>query len=157
LAKIGPIKTQSDGVAAVLRSPVTSVHVVTMLEEMPAQETADAVHELQRLELPVGNVIINATQPPLLAKGKLSQTDVRRGLAAAGLPTDRDVVSGLVTEAKAHLARRQLEGELRTELATLGRPLIELPALPDGIDQAGLYQLAGVLLGAKRRGSHKRE
>jgi anion-transporting ArsA/GET3 family ATPase len=156
LAKIGPIKTQSDGVAAVLRSPVTSVHVVTMLEEMPVQETADAVHELQRLELPVGNVIINATQPPLLAKGKLSQTEVRRGLAAAGLPTDRDVVSGLVTEAKAHLARRQLEGELRTELAALGRPLIELPTLTDGIDQAGLYQLAGVLLDAGRRGSHKR-
>ena len=55
LAKIGPIKTQSDGVAAVLRSPVTSVHVVTLLEEMPVQETADAVAELQRLDLPVGH------------------------------------------------------------------------------------------------------
>ncbi|HWB38252.1 MAG TPA: ArsA-related P-loop ATPase, partial [Rugosimonospora sp.] len=46
LAKIGPIKTQSEGVAAVLRSPVTSVHVVTLLEEMPVQETTDAVAEL---------------------------------------------------------------------------------------------------------------
>ena len=39
LAKVGPIKTQSDGVAAVLRSPMTPVHVVTLLEEMPVQET----------------------------------------------------------------------------------------------------------------------
>ena len=39
LAKIGPIKTQSEGVAALLRSPMTSVHVVTLLEEMPVQET----------------------------------------------------------------------------------------------------------------------
>src|SRR4029077_9913408 len=93
LAKIGPIKTQSDGVAAVLRSPVTSVHVVTLLEEMPVQETTDAVAELHRLELPVGTVIINASLPPLLTKGKVSQSDIRKGLAAAGLPTDRDTVA----------------------------------------------------------------
>jgi anion-transporting ArsA/GET3 family ATPase len=156
LAKIGPIKTQSEGVAALLRSPVTSVHVVTMLEEMPVQETADAVHELQRLDLPVGSVIINASQPPLLAKGKLSQAEVRRGLTAAGLPTDRDVVAGLVTEAKAHLARRQVEAELRTELAALGRPLIELPLLADGVPNGGLLELAGLLLDGERRTSHKR-
>jgi anion-transporting ArsA/GET3 family ATPase len=156
LAKIGPIKTHSDGVTAVLRSPVTSVHVVTMLEEMPVQETADAVHELQRLDLPVGNVVVNASQPPLLAKGKVSQAEVRRGLVAAGLPTDREVVAGLVSEAKAHLARRQLEAELRTELAELGRPLIELPLLPDGVHNAGLYQLAGLLLGDERPASTSR-
>src|SRR3954469_25700345 len=60
LAKMGPIKHQSDGVAAVLRSPVTAVHVVTLLEEMPVQETADAVAELPRLDLPVGTIIVNA-------------------------------------------------------------------------------------------------
>jgi anion-transporting ArsA/GET3 family ATPase len=37
LAKVGPIKTQSDGVMAVLRSSQTAVHVVTLLEEMPVQ------------------------------------------------------------------------------------------------------------------------
>ncbi len=53
-----------------LRSPVTSVHVVTLLEEMPVQETTDAVAELQRLELPVGTVIVNATQTPAPAEGE---------------------------------------------------------------------------------------
>src|SRR3954452_9833461 len=38
LAKVGPIKTQSEGVAAILRSPMTAVHFVTLLEEMPVQE-----------------------------------------------------------------------------------------------------------------------
>jgi len=147
LAKIGPIKTQSEGVAAVLRSPVTSVHVVTLLEEMPVQETHDAVTELHRLELPVGTIIVNATQPPLLPKGKVSQSEVRKGLSAAGLPTDRETVAGLVEEAKAHLARREVEAELRGELAGLGRPLVELPALPGGVDLNGLYELAGLLLG----------
>lgn len=146
LAKIGPIKTQSEGVAAVLRSPVTSVHVVTLLEEMPVQETADAVEELQRLDLPVGTIIVNATHPPLLTKNRLSHSEVRRGLEAAGLPSDRDVVSGLVTQARAHLMRQEVEDDLRGELAALGRPIVELPALPDGVQVSGLYELAAVLL-----------
>ena len=150
LTRIGPIKTQSEGVAAVLRSPVTAVHVVTLLEEMPVQETADAVMELHRLGLPVGTVIVNATQPPLLAKGKVTQADVRRGLASAGLPADKDVVTALVVEAKQHLARRELEASLRAELLRLGRPVVELPWLADGVHLPGLYRLAGALLDPSR-------
>ena len=48
LASSGPIKTQSDGVMAVLRSPQTAVHLVTLLEDMPVQETADAIAELTK-------------------------------------------------------------------------------------------------------------
>jgi anion-transporting ArsA/GET3 family ATPase len=147
LAKVGPIKTQSERVHAVLRSPVTAVHVVTLLEEMPVQETADTVAELQRLDLPVGTIIINAAQPPLLATGRLSSAEVKRGLVAAGLVADRDVVAGLVAQARAHLARRDVEESLRADLAALGRPLVELPTLPGGVDRDGLYELAGVLLG----------
>jgi anion-transporting ArsA/GET3 family ATPase len=153
LTKIGPIKTQSERVAAVLRSPVTAVHVVTLLEEMPVQETADAVLDLQRLDLPVGAVIVNATQPPLLARGKVSQADVRRGLISAGLPAEKDVVAALVTEAKQHLARQAIESRLRDELAALGPPVIDLPFLADGVHLAGLYELAGVLLEPARLGS----
>jgi anion-transporting ArsA/GET3 family ATPase len=49
LAKVGPLKTQSDGVMAVLRSPQTAVHLCTLLEEMPVQETIDGVAELQAI------------------------------------------------------------------------------------------------------------
>jgi anion-transporting ArsA/GET3 family ATPase len=139
LAKIGPIKTQSEGVAAVLRSPVTSVHVVTLLEEMPVQETTDAVKDLQRLEIPIGAIIVNATQAPLLAKGKVSQNDVRK-----------DVVAALVTEAREHLARREVETALRQELTKLGRPLVDLPLLASGVTPAALYDLAGDLLDGGR-------
>src|SRR3954447_12912028 len=59
LAKMGPIKTQSEGVASLLRSPITSVHVVTLLEEMPVQESLDAIAELTALHIPVGRIIIN--------------------------------------------------------------------------------------------------
>lgn len=149
LAKVGPVKTQSEGVAAVLRSPMTSVHVVTLLEEMPVQETADAVGELAALGIPVGKVIVNGTRPPLLVDGGVSQAELRQGLAAAGLPTDRDTVTGLHAEARAYLVRRRVEESLREELAELGRPLVELPLLPEGVGRAGLDALATALLAAR--------
>jgi len=49
LAKVGPIKTHSDTVARVIRSPQTVVHFVTTLEEMPVQETLDGIAELHEL------------------------------------------------------------------------------------------------------------
>ncbi|GAB7049557.1 ArsA-related P-loop ATPase [Catenuloplanes indicus JCM 9534] len=146
LAKMGPIKTQSDGVAALLRSPMTAVHVVTLLEEMPVQETLDAIVELDQLGIPVGKVIVNNARPPLLADGKPTQAELRRGLAAAGLPADRATVAGLHAESKAYLARRELEDSLRAELTELDRPTIELPQLPGGVTRDGLDVLADTLL-----------
>jgi len=145
LAKVGPIKTQSEGVAAFLRSPMTAVHVVTLLEEMPVQETADALAELTALEISVGKIIVNGVQPPLLAAGKVARPELRRALAATGLPADRDTVAGLYTEAQAYLTRRKVEERLRAELAGLHRPLVELPYLAGGVDRAGLDQLAAAL------------
>ena len=146
LAKMGPIKTQSEGVASLLRSPITSVHVVTLLEEMPVQETLDAIAELHALQIPVGRIIVNGARPPLLTGGKVTKTELKRGLTAAGLPTHAGTVAGLHAEAKAHLTRRELEESLRAELTETGRPLVELPLLPQGVDRAGLDELAQCLL-----------
>ena len=148
LAKVGPIKTQSDGVQALLRSPMTAVHVVTLLEEMPVQETVDAIDELTRLRIPVGHVIVNEAQEPLVAAGKVSQAELRRGLTAAGLPTDKTTVAGLYAEVKNHLTRQELEDSLRADLAELGRPVLELPLLSAGVDREGLDLLAAALLAA---------
>jgi anion-transporting ArsA/GET3 family ATPase len=148
LAKMGPIKTQSEGVASLLRSPITSVHVVTLLEEMPVQESLDAIAELRSLQIPVGRIIVNAARPPLLAAGKVTKAELKRGLAEAGLPADPATVNGLAAEAKAHLTRRELEETLRTELTEAGHQMIELPLLPQGVDRAGLDELAGALMSA---------
>jgi anion-transporting ArsA/GET3 family ATPase len=145
LAKVGPIKTQSEGVAAVLRSPMTAVHIVTMLEEMPIQETADAIAELTGLGIPIGRIIINATRPTLLDGSRPAAAEIKRGLAAAGLPTGRATVAGVVDEMKEYLVRQSVEASLRAELADLGKPMIELPFLPDGVNRAGLNALADVL------------
>jgi anion-transporting ArsA/GET3 family ATPase len=148
LAKMGPIKTQSDGVAAILRSPMTSVHVVTLLEEMPVQETADAVAELSGLGIPIGRVIVNASRAPRLVGMKLTTAEVKRGLKEAELPDDRETVAGLVAEGRAYQTRLEVESTLRAELGEIGRPVVELPALPGGVDRAGLDRLAEILLKA---------
>jgi anion-transporting ArsA/GET3 family ATPase len=146
LAKVGPIKTQSEGVAAILRSPMTAVHVVTLLEEMPVQETADAIDELIRLGIPIGTVIVNATRPPVLAGAKVTQADLRRGLTAAGLATDKETLAGLAGEAKAYQTRVAAEASLRADLHGLGRPVVELPVLPGGVTPQALESLGDLLL-----------
>jgi anion-transporting ArsA/GET3 family ATPase len=146
LAKVGPIKTQSDGVASLLRSPITSVHVVTLLEEMPVQESVDAIAELSALHIPVGRIIVNGARPPLLLSGRVTKTELKRGLTAAGLPADAATVNGLHAEARAHQTRQELEESMRAELAELGRPMVELPLLPGGVDRDGLHELAALLM-----------
>ena len=46
---MGPIRGHADTVQGVIRSPQTAVHFVTVLEEMPVQETLDGVAELRGL------------------------------------------------------------------------------------------------------------
>lgn len=84
LAKVGPIKTQSEGVAALLRSPMTAVHVVTLLEEMPVQETVDAIAELTSYGFPVGRIIVNGTRPPLPAGRAVTAAELKRGWSPPG-------------------------------------------------------------------------
>src|SRR5918993_594315 len=57
LAKVGPIRSQADNVMSLLRSSRTAIHLVTVLEEMPVQETGDGIAELRAPGLPVGGVI----------------------------------------------------------------------------------------------------
>ena len=149
LAKVGPIKNQSEGVMRVLRSPQTTVHLVTLLEEMPVQETLDAVAELQGVSLPVGSVVVNMVRTPLLPAaalhGGLDRAEVTAGLTRAGLEVDDATVSLLLGEAADHTARVALEERGRDALAGLSRPSYELPLLGDGVDLGGLYALAQTL------------
>ncbi|GIG63881.1 anion-transporting ArsA/GET3 family ATPase [Phytomonospora endophytica] len=148
LAKVGPIKSHSEGVAAILRSKATTaVHVVTLLEEMPVQETADAITELTAHGLPIGSIILNNVRTDPLAGARVTQAELKRGLAAAGLPADKTVVAGLLDEVRAHQVRLDLEAGLRAELAGEPYPLIELPMLAEGVDLSGLYQLSELLSG----------
>ena len=153
LAKVGPIRSQADTVMTLLRSPRTAVHLVTVLEDMPVQETADGIDELRAADLPVGGVVVNLTRRNELddeardraMRGSLPRERIERDLRAAGVEPNRMLVDGLLTEAREHAERRALEDEQRKRITELDVPVYELPRLPDGIDLGALYELAAEL------------
>jgi anion-transporting ArsA/GET3 family ATPase len=160
LTRSGPIKTQSDGVMAVLRSAQTAVHLVTLLEDMPVQETADAIGELTAAGLPVGSVIVNMVTDPVLpvdrlsraTSGELTGADLAPALTAAHLPAVPEVLDALAAEAVEHAQRWAAQDELRDEVDALGRPTVELPLLAGPMDLGCLFELAeelGAHLGAE--------
>jgi anion-transporting ArsA/GET3 family ATPase len=172
LARVGPIYNQAQTVMRVLKSPQTAIHLVTLLEEMPVQETMDGVAELRAAGLPVGNVIVNMVRPVLLADAELAEfgdpaaapgggvpvkgngsapkrrAAVAKVLSQAGLGGARRggaaerLVEPFRTQAHEHAQRVVLEREQRAEIAGLGLPVRELELLSDGMDLGGLYRLA---------------
>ncbi|MCW2840494.1 MAG: ATPase [Aeromicrobium sp.] len=148
LAKVGPIRRQADSIMEMMRSAQTWVHLVTVLEEMPVQETIDGIAELTSARLPVGHVILNLVRPPVLtastrdalAAGSLKTASVAKALAGAGL--DEAAAPALIAGGAAHLERQRLQDSQREILDACGRPLVELPLLTDGVDLGALFELA---------------
>jgi anion-transporting ArsA/GET3 family ATPase len=153
LAKVGPVKSQADTVMTLFRSPRTVVHLVTLLEEMPVQETTDGIAELEKADLPVGAVIVNLVRPRDLDQdaldaaygGGLDRTAIAADLDSVGIEVTDTLVDALVAQGREHAARRELEDTQRALVADLGRPTYELPLLAGGVDLGGLYELAAAL------------
>ena len=153
LARRGPIRNQADGVAALLHSADTVVHLVTLLQDMPVTETVEAIAELQAEGLPVGSVIINAaTDSPLpvgalarAATGDLDRARLAATLRGAGLDVNDAAVDGLLEETRLHAATVTAELECAAVVHDLELPTITLPLLVDGADLGGVYELADIL------------
>lgn len=150
LAKGGPVYSQSEGVVRLLHSDQTAIHLVTLLEALPMQETMEAIDELQQLNLPIGSVIVNRNisvylQPDDLAKateGVIDADGVRVGLAAAGITLGDTDFAGLLTETIQHATRIAARAETAEQLDRLNVPRLELPTISDGIDLGSLYELS---------------
>ncbi|MFI6514428.1 ArsA-related P-loop ATPase [Spirillospora sp. NPDC050679] len=154
LAKVGPIRNHADTVMKVVRSPETAVHFVTLLEEMPVQETMDGIHDLAEVGLPVGGVFVNMEHPPVLpaeelaaaAGGTLDVGEIVQGLKSAGMEGEAERVAAvLAEEATAHARRTALQRREKERLESVEQPRYTLPLLSDGMDLAGLYELATAL------------
>ena len=161
LARVGPVRAQTERVMALLTSRRTTVHLVTVLEEMPVQETADGIADLERDGLPVGGVVVNLVQPEALTDPELDEvlggtvppSVVAAELAAAGLDdrttaTDQaagHLVDELLAEARDHAERRRVEAAQRDAVSALQRPTYELVRRADSIDRDGLLEIAADL------------
>ncbi len=169
LARVGPIHSHADTVQRVIRSPQTAVHFVTVLEEMPVQETLDGIAELRGPadtavadpagggsaggRLQVGGIMINMVRPAAMpaaglsaaAAGTLDEDELAVGLKAAGLQESRSLARDLAVELAEHARWVALQERERGELAAAKQPRYDLPMITDGIDLAGLYRLAEAL------------
>ncbi|MEY9968166.1 hypothetical protein ABIA33_006246 [Streptacidiphilus sp. MAP12-16] len=164
LARFGPVFTQSQAVMRVIQSPETAVHLVTLLEEMPVQETVDGVAELRAGGLPVGGVFVNMVRPPILDEAAIlaaegdHREELALALADAGVgarrgggarktvpAATRKLVEPLLAQGREHAARVLLERDQRADVQALKLPTYELPLLSGGVDLGGLYRLAAAL------------
>ncbi|GAA4295402.1 ArsA family ATPase [Mycobacterium paraffinicum] len=150
LAKGGPVHSQSEGVVKLLHSEQTAIHLVTLLEALPVQETLEAIEELAEMELPIGSVIVNRNivsylQPADLAKaaeGHVDADSVRAGLDMAGIKLNDTEFAGLLTETIEHATVIAARAEIAQQLDALQVPRLELPAISDGVDLGSLYELS---------------
>jgi anion-transporting ArsA/GET3 family ATPase len=154
LARVGPIHSQAGAITDMLESPRTVVHVVTLLEEMPVQETLEAIAELRRIGLHVGAIIVNQVRPPFFddtaleqaTAGRLHKPSISTQLADAGVKVTPELLDGLLCQARDHALRIDLEREQYAVLAATGLPIYRLPALPDDIASGEVRELADALI-----------
>lgn len=150
LAKGGPVHSQSEGVVRLLHSEQTAIHLVTLLEALPVQETLEAIEELAEMELPIGSVIVNRNiasylQPADLAKaaeGHVDADSLRTELQKVGITLSDGDFAGLLTETIEHATVIAARAETAQQLDALRVPRLELPAISDGVDLGSLYELS---------------
>lgn len=155
VAKMGPIKSQADSITRMLHDTRTLVHMVTLLEEMPVQESLDGLRDLEAVGLHLGAIVVNQIREPHLTSAHLKalqdsdedlDTLLRAELTTAGLRPTNPMVKGLLSEGRDHAQRLQLQDEMAREIAGAGPPVIELPALVGGIEDGGIAVLADELI-----------
>jgi anion-transporting ArsA/GET3 family ATPase len=153
LAKGGPVHSQAESVVKVLHSDLTAIHLVTLLEALPIQETLEAIDELKELGLPIGSVIVNRNIPAYLppddlikaAEGVIDADTVRAELTDSGITLSDSDFAGLLTETIQHATRIQARAESAEQLDELDVARLELPQISDGVDLGSLYELAEAL------------
>ena len=145
LAKAGPIRNQADSIMRLLRSTTTTVHLVTLLEEMPVTETEEAIAALRPTQIRLGSLIENMVTPTPLDRDQLEK-------AAAGsviLKVPRLTIKqnqALASEFAIEAARTLQEQQRLDRLAALGLPLVEIAFDHGGIDEGAIFAIAEQLI-----------
>ncbi|TAM81321.1 MAG: ATPase [Jatrophihabitans sp.] len=152
LTRFGPINRQSVGVIELLHAPRTVIHLVTLLEEMPVQETLDAASDLASLGFHLGAIVVNRARPDLIsddlldAAGTIDAKLLAAGLRRAGIPTSAAHAAALAAEVEEYAQRQRIQRENAARLDTLTLPRVELPDLNPPVDLGELNRLADCFL-----------
>lgn len=151
LVRTGPIKRQAEGVLEMVRDPKRlQVVLVTLPEEMPVRETADAVETLQKMDVSVGPIIVNGLWREPASLGRDPVATLTRQAEEANISLEPRALQALGTVASAHARRaRNQRKALRTMRDELDLPCVRLPYLFDEtIGRAQIDELARALMEA---------
>ena len=153
LTKIGPINRQSEGVINLLHGDQTVVHLVTLLEEMPVQETIDAVADLTENGFTIGAVIVNRARPAYIEDGMLGADNaadakaISAGLRRANLPVA--LAPALAQEMTEYADRLELQAANASRLDAVDVPRVTLPDLNPPVELGELNDLAACFFAPK--------
>lgn len=145
-APVGPLAEKTKRMAELLRDPARTVlHVVTLPEELPVNETHDLIAEVRRTAVaPLGVTFVNQVLPTLF------DADTRRSLdAVRGRGIGDEALTHLLEVASRRVEREQLERTQRARAHSLGLPVLELPwLLQPRLGRRDIEHLAGAILEA---------
>lgn len=137
--RVGPMVDKTRVMAAVWRDPArTAVHVVTLPEELPVNESIELLDRLKRDGVAhAGAVVVNQLMPRLFASAAgldALETNVPEGLA--------DVVA----VARRRQQREALEAAQRARVGACGLPVVDIPHLQENpLGPAHVARVAGLL------------
>jgi anion-transporting ArsA/GET3 family ATPase len=142
IARVGPIAHQGRTIAdTIADSDFTGVVAVATPEEMPVNETITLVAELEREQLPLDLVVVNALYPARFDSGEIAELDEALSRTRSALA--RSALRAAVSEHARAATQREQRDRLR-ECAN-GR-LVELPYLfAEEVALPQLELLAGAL------------
>jgi len=142
----GVLRRDAEEAWAMFRDPVRSgIVVVTLPEEMPAQETIELVDAIRReLTLPVLRLVVNAVLPPLFTAEERDKLACEASLLAIDAPTR---TSGTPESALVAGARRAVREKVQAESLERLTKEIDLPqiSLPHLFDEASTVEGTKIL------------
>jgi anion-transporting ArsA/GET3 family ATPase len=154
IVRVGPVKRQASQVTEMLEDPErTSVVVVSLLEEMPVQETVEVAEHLREEGIALGPVLANQVLHRRLgtdegaAADELTPSDLAGIATAAGLDLDEPSARLALQQVRDFRTRVDLQERMRERLADeVEAPVIELPLLFGAtFDEHDLEILADVI------------
>ena len=154
IVRVGPIKRQAGQIADMLDNPRRAqAIIVSLLEEMPVQETIEGVAALRDAGVRLGPVVANQVVRPHLdaeaatALSSFEPDDVVARARAAGLELPTELAELGLTLGSDHHDRVALQSELRERLRDEGRrPVVDLPLLTGAtFDVADIEVLADAI------------
>ncbi len=143
--RLGPLRRNTDLVQALLTDASrTLVLIVSLLEELPVNETLELRARVRELGLGLGPVIANGVEPPLVLPDAERVLEVVASLDGANAPSPLADPRAICASARHRLSRARMHAGFLERLAreTASAPLV-LPWLEQGVDGPdGVAQLA---------------